>query len=326
MSKRALITGVAGQDGSWLAEFLLSKDYDVYGLSRWTSTGDNLSNIKNIKTHPRFHLVVGDILDYGFMTKLISDVQPDEMYSLASCSHVGYSFNIPTEVFRVNAEAVMAQLDIIRNFSKKTKFYNAATSELLGGVSCPETGYDETSPIDPQSPYATAKSAAFYAVKNYRKAYGLFACSGILFNHSSTRRPPDFASRKITQGIAKIVMGQEKKLKMGNISASRDEGNAEDFVQAMWLMLQQEKPDDYVVATGVSTTIEEMIGLVCKLAGRRFEDVYEQDPAFMRPSDVQFLKGNPNKIKQLGWEPKKYWEQTLTEMFYNDIDLLKAKI
>lgn len=326
MSKRAVCTGVLGQDASWLAEYLISLGYDVYGVYKRVSSGNNFENITALVKHPRFHLIEGDICDAGFVNSLLRDLQPDEYYALAAMSHVGHSFKIPIETFRVDAEAVLNQLEAIRHFSPTTKFYNAATSELFGGLGCPEAGFDESSRFNPRSPYAVAKLAAFHATKNYREAYKLHASSGILFNHSSTRRGEDFATRKITKGVAAIVAGQASNICMGNLEAFRDEGHAKDYVRAMHAIVQQSKPDDYVVATGTGATIREMLSYVCELAGLKLEDVYVQDERFMRPSEVPRLLGNPAKIKQVtGWEPQYTWRSLLTEMYESDLTLIRGQ-
>ena len=238
-------------------------------------------------------------------------------------SHVGHSFKIPTATFRVDAEAVIAALDIIRRTSPETRFYQASTSELFGGVNCPPTGYDENAAFHPRSPYAVAKLAAHHAVINFREAYGIFACSGILFNHSSPRRGFDFATRKITDGVAAVKLGLQDHVEMGNMAACRDEGHAKDYVLAQYLMLQQDTPEDYVIATGESHSIGEQLEYVCSLAGLDYDDVYKMNPAFMRPSDVPFLLGNPTKAReQLGWEPEYDWKALLSDMYENDLRIL----
>lgn len=321
MSKKAIVTGVLGQDGSILTEYLLSAGYEVWGLYKRVSSGNIFENIEDAYGHSNLHLIEGDICDAGFVNSLVRDVRPREYYGIAAMSHVGHSFKIPAETMRVNAEAVITQLEAIKNFSPTTRFYNAATSELFGGIDCPDTGFAEDSRFNPRSPYAIAKLAAFFTTKHYREAYGIHASSGILFNHSSTRRGRDFATRKITSGMADIVTGRKSKLKMGNLEAYRDEGHSKDFVRAMHLIVNQQYPDDYVVATGTGATIREMLEYVCSLANRDIKDVYEQDDNFMRPSDVPVLKGNPGKIKQLGWEPNYTWQTLLKEMFENDLRL-----
>lgn len=319
--KKAIVTGILGQDPSLLAEYLLSLNYEVTGLYKRVSSGNDFGNLNDAYGNPNLKLIEGDITDPSFIGSLVRDVRPDEYFGLAAQSHVGLSFTIPAETFRVNADAVIHQLEAIKNFSPNTKFYGAATSEMLGGIGCPSEGFDEQSKFNPRSPYAIAKVAAFYTTKHYREAHGLFACSGILFNHSSIRRPVDFATRKITSGVADIVTGRAKKIRMGNLETFRDEGHAKDYVRAMHLMLQQPAPDDYVVATGEGATIRQMLEYVCSLAGLKLDDVYEQDERFMRPSDVPFLKGNGSKIRKLGWEPKYTWQSLLKEMYEHDLGL-----
>jgi GDPmannose 4,6-dehydratase len=319
MKLKAIVTGVAGQDGSYLAEYLLKKDYEVYGVTRRKSVNQGTENIEHLLLNDKFHLLEGDICDATFISRTLHDVQPHEYYNLAAQSHVGYSFKDPLDTFRVTGEAVMMQLEMIRQFSPSTRFYQASTSELYGGLDCPELGYDESTPFHPRSPYAVAKAAAYYAVVNYREAYGVHASNGILFNHSSPRRGQDFATRKMTRGIANIKLGLQSKLRMGNLEAYRDEGHAFDYVRAMHLMLQQEVADDYVIATGRNASIKQMLELLCKASGLKFENVYEMDERFMRPSDVPFLLGNPAKARKvLGWSPNYTWEELLIEMYQND--------
>lgn len=319
----AVITGVAGQDGSYLSEYLLNLGYKVIGITRRKSTTNNLDNLKNVINNNNFKLVNGDITDSTFICRILYHYKPHEWYNLAAMSHVGQSFLEPSYSFQVNAEAVINQLELIRNISPYTRFYQASTSELFGSVLCPKSGFDESSAMSPMSPYAISKLAAYWSVKNYRQSYNLFCCNGILHNHSSPRRGFDFATRKITHGVAKIKLGLEKKLKMGNLNAFRDEGHAKDYCKAMHLMLQQEEPEDYVISTGSGATIEEMLKYVCSIAGLDFEEVYEQDQKFMRPSDVPYLLGNSEKAKKkLGWKPEYNWKKLLEEMYQNDLSCL----
>jgi len=320
MSKRAIITGCAGQDGSYLAEYLLSLGYDVYGVYRRISTPHELENLASIQDCNSLHLIAGDITDASFMFSLVQDVMPHEFYNLAAMSHVGQSFDEPIATFRVNAEAVVIELEAIRQCSKETKFYQASTSELFGGVSCPIEGYTEDAKLNPRSPYAVAKAAACAAVRLARQTKDpLFACNGFLFNHSSPRRGLDFATRKITHGVAAIKLGLQDHLYMGNLKAFRDEGHAVDYVKAQHLILQQEKPEDYVVATGNGATIREMLEYMCVKAGLQFEDVYRQDERFMRPSDVPYLLGKADKIAAIGWKPTYTWKTLLDEMYSCDL-------
>jgi GDPmannose 4,6-dehydratase len=323
--KIALVTGVLGQTGSYMAEFLLNKNYVVHGLHRRISSGENFSNVESFRNNSNFHLIEGDITDSVFITKLIADLKPHTLFGLAAQSNVGHSFRAPVNTFEVDATAVLLQLEAIRLHSPKTRMYNAATSELFGAQKCPVTGYDENTPFYPRSPYAVAKAAAFYATRNYREAYGIFACSGILHNHSSIRRGLDFATRKITRGVAAIKCGLAENLKMGDLSAFRDESSAKDMVEAIHLIMEQDTPDDFVVSSGSGATIKEMLEYVCGLAGVNFSDIYVQDPRFMRPSDVPYLLGNSSKVRATtGWAPKYDWKMLLKEMYEHDLADLRA--
>jgi len=322
----AVITGVAGQDGSYLSDLLLSKGYMVVGISRRHSAGEEFSNIKHLLGNDSFKLIEGDICDATLISRVLHNYKPHEWYNLAAMSHVGQSFKEPLVTFDVDAKSVIMQLECIRQISPYTRFYQASTSELFGGLNCPEKGYDEDSIFNPRSPYAIAKLAAFWAVKNYRIAYNLFACNGIFHNHSSPRRGYDFATRKITRGVAGVKLGLKDCVRMGDLSPFRDEGHSKDYCRAMHLMLQQDEPEDYVVGTGTGATIKEMFEYVCGLAELEFEDVYMEDERYMRPSDVPYLCGNPNKImNELGWHPKYSWKALLKEMYENDLKDLKSK-
>lgn len=323
----AVITGVAGQDGSYLADFLIEKGYRVIGIALRHGTLSGYKNISHLKDDTNFKLVEGNITDQTLMSRVLHDYKPHEWYNLAAMSHVGQSFREPLATFDVDARAVIGQLEAIRQNSPYTRFYQASTSELFGGINCPKAGYTEESKLHPRSPYGVAKLAAFWSVVNYREAYKLFACNGILHNHSSPRRGFDFATRKITHGIAKVKLGLDSSLKMGNLSAFRDEGHSKDYCRAMWMMLQADRADDYLVATGTGATIREMFEYVCELAELRYEDVYEQDERFMRPSEVPFLLGDPSKIeRELGWRPSISWRELLKEMYEHDLKLLSSKL
>lgn len=317
--KVAIVTGIQGQDGSYLAEHLLKNAYKVIGVARRKSTAETNDNIEHILHHPSLKLEYGDITDPSFINDLLHWYRPHEYYNLAAQSHVGQSFKEPVATFTVDATAVMIALDAIKRLCPTTRFYQASTSELFGTTTCPSDGFTEESPFHPRSPYGVAKLAAFHATVNYREAYGLYACNGILFNHSSVRRGLDFATRKITKGVANIVKGKQKTLKMGNMDAFRDEGCAKDYVVAMHMMLNQEKAEDFVVSTGTGATIKEMLEYVCSLAGLQYDEVYEMNPEFMRPSDVPYLLGNPDKIRSIGWRPEYNWKKLLKEMFENDM-------
>jgi GDPmannose 4,6-dehydratase len=317
----SIVTGALGQTGSYMCEHLLEQGHIVYGTYRRVSTGANLDNIEEAQKNKRFSLVEADLTDYQLMNKLILSTQPQYFFNFAAQSHVHYSFKMPALTFRVNAEAVIAQLDAIRNFSPHTKYYQASTSELFGGLNCPESGYTEDSPFHPRSPYAVAKLAAFSSVVNYREAYGLFACNGILHNHESPRRGLDFAPRKITKGVADIVKGKQKTLKMGYMDTYRDIGHAKDYVKAIYLMLQHSKPEDFIIATGEAVSIKQMLEYVCELAGLKYDDVYEMNEQFMRPSDVPYLKGNSAKARNLlDWKPEYDWKSLLKEMYEHDLE------
>jgi GDPmannose 4,6-dehydratase len=321
----AVITGVAGQDGSYLAELLLNKDYTVVGIAKRHGTSDKYQNIDHLLSEDNFKFIEGDVIDTTLISRVLHQHHPHEWYNLAAMSHVGQSFKEPLTTFDIDAKAVIGQLECIRQITPYTRFYQASTSELFGGLNCPPEGYSEDSAFNPRSPYAIAKLAAYWAVRNYRTAYDIFACNGILHNHSSPRRGHDFATRKITRGVAKVKLGLEKTVKMGNLSAFRDEGHSKDYCKAMHLMLQQEKPDDYIIATGSGATIEEMFKYVCELANLSFENTYEVNEKFMRPSDVKYLLGNPLKaIEKLGWAPEYDWRSLLKEMYENDLQELRS--
>ncbi len=319
----AVITGI-GQDAANLSKKLLDNGYQVVCIGRRKSVEAGLSNVEQFLSHPKFAFIYGDITDPTCISRVLHDYKPNEYYNTAAQTHVGYSFSSPVDTFKANAEAVISVLELIRQISPYTRFLNFATSELFGGLNCPELGYNENTPFNPRSPYAVAKAAAFYATKNYREAYGLHASSSICFNHSSIYRSLDFATRKITRGVAEVKLGKRDKLKMGDLSAFRDEGHSKDYVDAMHLILQQPNPSDYVVATGTGATIEEMFRYVCNLANLEFENIYEKDVRFLRPSEVPFLKGDPSKAKDLlGWNPKHTWQDLLKEMYEYDIKDVK---
>jgi GDPmannose 4,6-dehydratase len=320
-----VITGVTGQDGSYLAELLLKFGYTVVGITRRKSVNSGLENLTNVINDPRFTLIEGDILDPSFIVNVVTKYKPADWYNLAAQSNVGHSFKEPSLTFEVNANAVLIQLEAIRMFSPSTRYYQASTSELWGGLQCPKTGYNESMGFHPRSPYGVSKLASYWTVVNYREAYGLFACNGILHNHSSPRRGIDFATRKITHGVAKVKLGLADHVAMGDLSAFRDEGHSKDYVEAMWLMLTAEQPADYVISTGRGASIFQMFDFVCNLAGLRFEDVYRVDQRFMRPSEVPYLLGDSTLAKrELKWRPTYSWETLLEEMYLNDLKLLTS--
>jgi len=322
--KKALITGITGQDGSYLAELLLGKGYEVHGIIRRASTF-NTSRIDHLYTDPHINgvklfLHYGDLSDGSNINRILEKVRPDEIYHLGAQSHVRVSFDIPEYTGDVSGLGTLRILDAIRETGIKTKFYQASSSEMFGKAL--EIPLKETTPFYPRSPYGVAKVYAYWITKNYREAYNLFACNGILFNHESPRRGETFVTRKITRGLARIKLGKEKRLYLGNLDAKRDWGYAKDFVEGMWLMLQQDKPDDYLLATNETHTVREFaeetakhfgFDLVWKGKGvkekgvdkKTGETIIEIDPKYFRPAEVDILLGDYSKAKkQLGWEPK----------------------
>ena len=319
--KRALITGVTGQDGSYLAELLLEKGYEVHGVIRRSSTF-NTSRIEHIykdphETDSRFHLHYGDVTDGVGISNLVREIEPHEIYNLAAQSHVKVSFEMPDYTAQVDAVGTVRLLEAIRAAKIDTKFYQASTSELYGSTPPPQS---ETSPFAPQSPYAAAKLYSYWVVRNYRDAYGLHATNGNLFNHESPRRGETFVTRKITMAAARIKLGLESKLYLGNLSAIRDWGFAPEYVESMWLMLQQEKPDDYVVATGVGATVRDFCEASFLAVGLNYEDFVETETRYTRPTEVDALIGDPSKAqKVLGWKAKTHWKELAQIMVESDL-------
>lgn len=349
---KALIFGVTGQDGSYLSEFLLEKGYEVVGVSRRSST-DNTERLKGILDNKRFKLIEGDVTDYISISRIIEDVNPDEVYNLAAQSHVQTSFNEPHHTWRVDAEGPLNILESIRRHAPSCKFYQASTSEMFGRSVDEDKYQRETTIFSPQSPYAIAKVAAHHKVALYREAYGLYACSGILFNHESERRGEKFVSRKITKWVAEfdkwrnqefamvgrvsfINQAEEDdiyygipshgpmtfpKLRLGNLDAHRDWGYAPDYVRAMWLMLQQEEPDDFVIATGITRTVRDFVRLAFSVVGiDNWEDYIIIDPDFYRPCEVEFLNGDSSRAQEtLGWTIEVPFKEMVERMVKNDI-------
>ena len=353
--KVALITGITGQDGSYLAEFLLEKGYEVHGIKRRASSF-NTERVDHLYQDPHidsrhFVLHYGDLTDSSNLTRIIQQTQPDEIYNLGAQSHVAVSFESPEYTADVDAIGPLRILEAIRisGLEKKTRFYQASTSELYGLVQ--EIPQKETTPFYPRSPYAVAKLYAYWITVNYREAYGIYACNGILFNHESKRRGETFVTRKITRGLANLAQGLEKCLFIGNMDALRDWGHAKDYVRMQWLMLQQEKPEDFVIATGLQFSVREFIvrsaeqlgitiafegsaeqekGVVTKVVGDKapalkLGDVIIQiDPRYYRPTEVEALLGDPTKAKEkLGWAPEITLDQMIQEMIENDLDQAK---
>lgn len=323
--KKALITGITGQDGSYLAELLLEKGYQVHGIIRRASTFntgriDHLYKDSHING-VRLFLHYGDISDSTNLIKLLYRIQPDEVYHLAAQSHVRVSFDIPEYTGDATGLGTIRMLEAIRETGVKTKFYQASSSEMFGKVT--ESPQSEITPFHPRSPYGTAKVYAYWATVNYREAYGMFACNGILFNHESPRRGETFVTRKITRAIAHIKAGLQNKLYLGNLDAKRDWGYAKEYVEAMWLMLQQDEPDDYVIATGETHSVEEFLTEAFSHVGLDWHDYVEIDPKYMRPAEVDLLVGDASKAKQkLGWEPKVTFKELVHLMVDADVSML----
>ena len=320
--KTAIITGALGQDGAFLTEHLLDLNHKVYGVSRRKSTdADSWGFLEHLKGNPNFSLVHGDITDSIFISNLISDIKPTKFFNLGAQSHVGYSFQNPYTTFETDACAVVHMLSAVQKHSPATRFYQASTSELFGGIDCPSAGYSETSPFHPRSPYGVAKLAAHWATINFREAYGMFSCAGILFNHESERRGLDFVTRKVTNGVARIKAGLDTKIVMGNIDAYRDWGYTKDYVKMMNLMLEADVPQEYVIATGKTYSIKNLIELSFSLVGMdNWEDYVEFDERFMRPSEVPYLLGDPTKAeKELSWVPETSFEGLIKIMLDSDL-------
>ncbi len=327
--KRSLITGITGQDGSYLAELLLEKGYEVHGIIRRTSTF-NTDRIDHIyedphNEAPKLRLHYGDLTDGTTLRRILEEVKPVEIYNLGAQSHVRVSFDSPEYTVDTVAMGNLRLLEAVRDYQQRTgiqvKFYQAGSSEMFGKVI--EVPQSETTPFYPRSPYSCAKVYAHWQTINYRESYGLFACNGILFNHESPRRGETFVTRKITRAIARIVAGKQKKLFLGNLDSQRDWGYAKDYVKAMWLMLQQDEPDDYVVATGETYSIKKFLDIAFEYANLKWEDYVEFDPRYLRPAEVDLLIGDPSKAKaKLGWEPSVTFEQLVHLMVDSDLKAL----
>jgi GDPmannose 4,6-dehydratase len=321
--KVALITGVTGQDGSYLAELLLSKGYEVHGLIRRSSTF-NTSRIDHIyqdphETDPKLFLHYGDLIDGVGLTNLVREIQPTEVYNLGAQSHVQVSFTMPQYTGQVDAVGAVGLLEAIRSAAVDTRFYQASTSELFGSTPPPQ---NEESIFKPRSPYAAAKLMAYWCTVNYREGYGMHATNGILFNHESPRRGETFVTRKITRAVAEIANGSKKKLFLGNLDAVRDWGYAKEYVESMWLMLQQEKPSDYVVATGVGATVKDFAAASFACVGLNWQDHVEVDPKYIRPTEVDALIGDPSKAAtELKWQAKTHWKELAELMVASDLSI-----
>jgi GDPmannose 4,6-dehydratase len=319
-NKVALITGITGQDGSYLAELLLSKGYKVYGMVRRAST-ENYERIEHIRKDIEF--VQGDLLDQYSLVAALKTAKPQEVYNLAAQSFVPTSWVQPVLTSEFTAIGVTRMLESIRSVDPSIRFYQASSSEMYGRVR--ETPQNELTPFYPRSPYGVAKVYGHYITVNYRESYDLFAVSGILFNHESPRRGLEFVTRKVTDGVARIKLGLSKELRLGNLDAKRDWGFAGDYVEAMWLMLQQNAADDYVIATGETHTVQRLVEVAFEHVGLSWDSYVKQDPAFLRPAEVDLLIGDPSKAKKaLGWMPKVSFEQMIHMMVDADVERLSA--
>jgi GDPmannose 4,6-dehydratase len=325
--KKAFITGITGQDGSYLAEFLLNNGYEVHGLIR-RSSSFNTSRIDHLykdlhDTDAAMHLHYGDLAVSGQIMDLLSNIKPDEIYHLGAQSHVRVSFDMPEYTGDVTGLGTLRILEAIRKTGIKTRFYQASSSEMFGAALPPQS---EKTAFQPQSPYAAAKVYSYYIVRNYREAYGIFACNGILFNHESPRRGETFVTRKITRAATRIKLGLQEKLYLGNLEAKRDWGFAGDFVEAMYLMLQQDEPDDYVVATGETHSVREFTENVFQKLGLDYEKYVSIDPRYFRPTEVDVLLGDSSKARRkLDWKPKVNFDQLIDMMIDSDMELAQKE-
>ena len=325
-TKVALITGITGQDGSYLAEFLLAKGYEVHGIIR-RSSSFNTARIDHIyqdphDKNPKLILHYGDMSDGVGLTNLVREIKPDEVYNLAAQSHVQVSFTMPQYTGQIDGVGPVVLLEAIRAAGNETRFYQASTSELYGSTPPPQ---NEESMFRPRSPYAAAKLMAYWTTVNYREAYGIHATNGILFNHESPRRGETFVTRKITRAVADIAHGKSKKLYLGNVDSVRDWGYAKEFVESMWMMLQQDKPSDYVVATGVGATVQQFVEVAFAHAGLNWQDHLEIDKKYIRTTEVDGLIGDPSKAqRELGWSAKTHWQDLAKLMVDADLELGKG--
>lgn len=322
MSKRAVITGITGQDGSYLAEFLLTQGYEVFGIVRRSSI-DNCDRISHIVEQIRF--LQADLLDQSSLIAALKAARPQEVYNLAAQSFVPTSWDQPVLTGQFTALGVTQVLEAIRAVDPSIRFYQASSSEMFGKPI--ESPQRETTPFHPRSPYGVAKVYGHHITVNYRESYNLFACSGILFNHESPRRGVEFVTRKISQGVAQIKLERSRELRLGNLKAERDWGFAGDYVRAMWLMLQQDKPDDYVIGTGVARSVADFVDIAFRSMGLNYQDFVKVDPAFFRPAEVDHLKADPGKARrELGWEPNVAFEDLVEMMVDHDVYRLKNGI
>ncbi len=328
ISKRALITGITGQDGSYLAEFLLQKGYEVHGIIRRASTF-NTERIDQLYIDPhekesKLFLHYGDMSDAGQLTSIVYNIQPDEIYNLAAQSHVRVSFDLPEYTGNITGLGTTRLLEAVRKSGIETRFYQASSSEMFGSSPPPQ---NENTPLRPRSPYAIAKASSYWMTVNYREAYNIFACNGILFNHESPRRGETFVTRKITMALARIKLGLQDKLYLGNLDAKRDWGYAKDYVEAMWLMLQQKEPGDFVIATGEAHSVKEFLNEAFDHVGLEWEKYVDLDPRYLRPTEVDVLIGDCRKAQEkLGWKPRVRFRELVKLMVDADLEKEKLKL
>jgi len=327
-AKRALITGITGQDGSYLTELLLKKKYQVYGLIR-RSSSFNTGRIDHMYKDPheknvRLKLIYGDLNDASSLNQVVKTIRPDEIYNLGAQSHVRVSFDVPEYTGEITALGTTRLLEAIRESGIKTKYYQASSSEMFGNVGTPQ---NEKTPFEPRSPYAAAKAYSYWMTVNYREAYNIFACNGVLFNHESPRRGETFVTRKITMALARILHGVQKRIYLGNLKAKRDWGYAGDFVEAMWLMLQQKHPDDYVIATGKTHSVKDFLDVAFHYVGLDWKKHVEIDQKYFRPTEVDVLLGDARKARRkLKWKPKVNFKQLVIMMVDSDLKLVEQEL
>lgn len=315
--KKALITGITGQDGAYLGRLLLGEGYRVYGLRPRRSSSDS-SRLEELDLLGKISLVDGDVTDPGSVLRACQDIQPDEIYNLAAQSFVGASWSQPVLTGQVGGLGAVNVLEAVRNAAPRARFYQASTSEMFGKIQEPRQ--NETTPFYPRSPYAAAKLYAHWMTINYRESFGLFACNGILFNHESPLRGLEFVTRKVTHGVARIKAGLDRELRLGNLDAKRDWGHARDYVRAMWLMLQQDEPEDFVIATGQTRSVRDFCQVAFEHVGLDYRDYVTTDPAFLRPAEVDVLQGDASRARdRLGWEPETTFEDMVAEMVDADM-------
>ena len=322
--KKAFITGISGQDGSYLAEYLLKLGYEVHGIVRRNSTPEHQqSRLDGVRNNPNLHVYYGDLLDVSGLEKLLKEIQPDEVYNIAAQSHVRISYDIPQFTVQTNALGVINILEAVRTNCPNSKFYQASSSEMFGS-SVDEDGFQrETTRMTPVSPYGCTKVFGYNIVRNYRNAYNLFASNGILFNHESPRRGSNFVTNKVVKAAVEIKLGLSDKLELGNLDAYRDWGHSKDYVRSMHLILQQPKPGDYVVATGVTHSVREMCEYVFAKLGLDYKDYVIQNQKFLRPEELKYLKGDSSRIRALGWQPEYTFETLMDDMIEHWLKIYK---